>query len=493
MRTRRAPTDDRIRPLESYIVSLEEALAQEMPTSRSRFARLRLAAAAQGQTCRALCLRLRRRSQRAVLGGEQRGACFSYYLLDSLQRSGEALSYRDLFKRVDALVRGSVNQQSPQIEATLPDELDQPFLGGAVSGGKPTFTASIDKRIGWVIDGGTVHGIPPVSGDESTLLALFPFDARQEEMRELSNSLGEALVQKVYGARSKVAITMKDGSQPSPKTTYKAVVTSLPLPPIAVSLEGDKAALELIRTAMQHAAPDKGTFTAGQRSRQPTKATLRLIAADNGYRIQRSADAYPMAVDTPEFTEASAKLAVQRLEHIARWSKISELSNPTSRLPANAVKMELFEVDSNGNEQPLDSTQEIRLPYRQVGDEWQARGYKVKLTNPSSQPLYCMLVGLTQSFQVYTEFLVGGNIELKPGQNAWAWDGDPIYAQVSDELWQQGSTESKDTLKLIVSSEPADASLLKLDALPITVTMPKLRTVDQQKTHLNVDGARWLT
>ncbi|MFN8444207.1 MAG: caspase family protein [Caldilineaceae bacterium] len=472
VRTRRAPSDTRIRPLESYIVNLEQAEATEPAASRtaeppaSGWFRL-----PQGKHVVLSACRSDEEAKELFLGGEQRGA-FSYYLLDTLRSSNEALTYRELFKRVDALVRGNVNQQSPQIEATLPDEVDLPFLGGAISEGNSFFTVSQDKRLGWVIDGGSVHGIPPVSSDGATLLAVYPFDARPNDLREINLSLGEATVQKVYAGRSKVTIALKDGSQPNPATTYKAVITSLPLPAMTVSLAGDKAALQLIRNALQVASANQGPSLLIKEAKAE-KATLRLIAADDNYRIQRSADAYPLAVDTPGFNEQGARLAVQRLEHVARWSTIQELNNPTSRLSPNAVKMELFEIDEKGEPKQLDMTKEIRLSYRQVGDEWKPQPYKVRLTNLSNQPLYAMLIGLTPSFQVYTELLVGGTVLLNPGQSAWAFDGDTIDAQVSDALWQQGATESKDQLKLIVSTDSADVRLLTLESLPVNVVTPK--------------------
>ena len=94
-----------------------------------------------------------------ALGGEQRGA-FSYYLLDTLQRTSESLTYRDLFKRVNALVRARVAVQSPQIEATATADLGQPFLGGVIAMGQAYFTLSHDAQRGWIVDGGLSTGFP---------------------------------------------------------------------------------------------------------------------------------------------------------------------------------------------------------------------------------------------------------------------------------------------------------------------------------------------
>ena len=123
--------------------------------------------------------------------GQHRGA-FCYFLLDTLPRANGSLTYRDVFKRTNALVRSKFASESPQLEATNLEDLDQPFLGGAIAKRSHYFTVSYHKQYGWVIDGGAVHGIPPVAGEENTRLALFAIDSSPEDLRQLSNSFAES-------------------------------------------------------------------------------------------------------------------------------------------------------------------------------------------------------------------------------------------------------------------------------------------------------------
>nr|WP_017316807.1 caspase family protein [Mastigocladopsis repens] len=125
--------------------------------------------------------------------GQARGV-FSYFLLDTLKKANGSLTYRDLFKRANALVRSKVMAQSPQIEATILSDLEQPFLGGAIAQRTPYFTVCAHKNHGWIIDGGAVHGILQPIGNETTLLALFPFDTPPEQLRQLSAAIAEARV-----------------------------------------------------------------------------------------------------------------------------------------------------------------------------------------------------------------------------------------------------------------------------------------------------------
>ena len=296
-----------------------------------------------------------------ALGGEQRGA-FSYYLLETLQRANTPLSYRDLFKRVNALVRANVSLQSPQMEATESSDLGQPFLGGAIQAGPSYYTARHDARLGWVIDGGAVHGIPAPAGAETTMLAIFPFDTPVDNLHSLAGAVGEASVVATRPAQSVVALTLHDGQPPDEQTTYKAVVTALPLPPLVVALEGDAAGLELVRTALAHAGSDNGPSLL-VRAGDPDEAELILQAEEDSYRIRRKGDGYALVVETPTFTASSAQLVVQRLEHIARWRKIVDLSNPSSRLAENDIRLEIELPDGQGGWRPATDGAAVRLEY----------------------------------------------------------------------------------------------------------------------------------
>src|SRR5262249_3104305 len=98
-------------------------------------------------------------------GGTSRGA-FSYFLGETLRTAGGAITYRALFDRAAALVRGEVQRQSPQLEATDLGDLHRPFLGGAIRPAPRTFLAVYrDGR--WTVDAGSVHGIPAPTLDDT--------------------------------------------------------------------------------------------------------------------------------------------------------------------------------------------------------------------------------------------------------------------------------------------------------------------------------------
>src|SRR5690606_9328733 len=114
-----------------------------------------------------------------------------------------------------ALVRSKVARQAPLLEATASTDLDQPFLGGAIAPRAPYFTLSHDQDMGWIIDGGAVHGIPAVQGEETTYLSLFPFDAALGELKSLAGATGEARVTSTLAHASRVDVSLFDG-EPDP-------------------------------------------------------------------------------------------------------------------------------------------------------------------------------------------------------------------------------------------------------------------------------------
>ncbi|EGJ29601.1 MULTISPECIES: caspase family protein [Moorena] len=468
---RKTSTDKRQRPLESFIFSLSEtdklsaALSPEKNPSAWSF-----------PTGKHIVLAACRDSETAKefnSNGQPRGA-FSYFLLDTLKKANGSLTYRDLFKRVNALVRSKITAQSPQIEATELSDLDQPFLGGAIANRTPYFTVFYDKNHDWVIDGGAVHGISQPVGNDTTILALFPFDTPTEQLRELSTAVGEAKIVEVMPQLSKVQIS--GIGDLNPEMTWKAVITSLPLPPKGVLLSGEPAGVELARTTLLNTGHNQPSLYVREVA-TPEAAELKLLARDGNYLITRPADDRPLVAAISGYTDATALQAIKRLEHITRWLNITELASPaTSRIRPDAVQMLIYQQDG----QPLLDPQ-IRLEYQQENGRWRSPRFKIKLKNTSNEPLYCAVLDLTDRYAVSAELLDGGGIWLEPrgqeGDEAWVNRGNPICPTVPKQLWQKaGITEVKDILKLIICSTEFDATLLQqpeLDLPPRLLPTPR--------------------
>jgi hypothetical protein len=496
---RQQMADGRTRPIASYIVTPQQVAGLHGQSQGTTSPAMPWAAIASGRHILLAACRPEQTAKETFFPGpagqEKRGA-FSFYLQDTLQQTGASLSCRDLFKRVNALVQQRVRDQHPQLEASEPTDLDQPFLGGAIPPVPATFTLSSDKDLGWVIDAGAIHGIPqPTEGGESTQLAIFPFDTDVTRLQDLKQAIGQASVTQVSSGQSLVAAERIDRAPLDTATTYKAVVTSTPLPPLAVAFEGDSAALKLVREALATingpAAPSLLV-----RESDPAGAEYRLLAdAEAGrFRVRRAAEALRLAVDTPGLDASSAQVVARRLEHIARWASTARLTNPATQIARDAVRMEIFRERADGTREPepLDTSTGLRLMYEQVDGRWRTPRFRIHLRNTSvDQTLYCMLLDLTESYSIYTGLLPQGCVKLEPGQDIWAKvlrNGrlqETIESYIPDDLWRQGVTDLQDTLKLIISTDEADATLLQQGNLPITAVPPTTRDIPKRLNTLN--------
>lgn len=473
MAVRRAPIDLRERPIESFIVSPDELeqtgtrSATDAPSGWSQLSR--------GKPVLLAACRSEEEAKEYNGGGQRRGA-FSYFLTSTLEQTGGQISYRDLFARASALVRSSVALQVPQIEVGDAQDLDRPFLGGAVAEPSVYFTLSHDRDLGWVIDGGAVHGVaapqPGADGQQMTTLALFPFNSTPEQLRDLQASIGAAQVTTVLPQRSQVTLRLGSGAQPDPALTFKAVVTDVPVAPLAVQITGDAAAVALVVEALATASPSGGPSVYVREAMADETAELRIQADAGVYRLLRPADGYPLTADISGHDPTTARQVVARLEHIARWNALLNLANPTTQIAPGAIRLDLYRVtgspvtpDPSSAPAELLTTSEVRLEYTQSGGQWQPPQLKVKLTNTSTERLYCALLDLTELFAIQSGLFAAGGVWLAPGQEAWALDGQPFGVVVPQVLWSQGVTRYQDVIKLIASTEEFDPRLLEQGSL----------------------------
>lgn len=468
---RRAPTDHRQRPASSYLVTPSEAgaTAQTRSVTETDSGWLALP---QGRHVVLSACQPEEEAKEDVFDGERRGV-FSHYLLDTLQNANTAWTYRDLFARVSSMVRTTVTRQSPVIEATDFTDLDRPFLGGAIRPHADYFTLTYDDYVQWVMDGGTLAGIPAVQADDTTELAVFPAEAT--DLEDLGQAVGTARVLERETVRSRVAIEMHDGSEPDFDAIYKAVITAQPVAALGIRLDGDADALQRVRDAIARAA-DGGPSV--QLREVDGGEELLLTARDNAYRISRAADDRPLFIPIAGWTDENARQAVAHCEHIGRWMRMAKLHNSASKLPPGAIALDYFEVADDGSERRVDLASrgsDLRLAYEYRDGEWHPPRFKLKLTNTSQRRLYCMLFDLTDSFAIFPELLPGGGQWLEPGQETWALRREELTATVPDELWQDGMTEFKDLIKVVACTEACDATRFRQEDLGIQFELPTTR------------------
>jgi triacylglycerol esterase/lipase EstA (alpha/beta hydrolase family) len=491
---RLAPQDERLRPLDSFLPGVVSAVQAERKS--------RIVTAGSGREVESgdwfalprgrhvvlsACRPEETAREKPMADGQVHGV-FTYYLLDTLQQVGPSLTYREAFQRAATLVRGVVRDQNPVLEAARSSDLKQPFLGGAIVEQKPYYNLNFVEKEGWFIDAGAIHGIAQPQGDETTYLKIFPFNAQIKVGASLERAIGDAWVLKVEGGRSQVGVQLQGGGEPDSSEPYKAVVVATPLAPVGVFLAGDDAAaLGRLRQAAQASLIVRLVDNPGE-------ALLRATANrdEDIFHLQRAGDRQPLSVTVPDKDRMTgAEQALARLEHMAQWMQVLNLNNSQTRLPLDAVRMELFELDPHsGESRLLTGTGQVRLRYDP--EQVDAARLQIKLTHTHkfTKPLYCMLVDLTEDFAVATDStLFGGGVWLQPGETVWATNeqGEKyIDAYISDDLLEQGIRRTQDVLKLIVSTDESNANHLQQDALEVEIDVT---TRDATKKGLSAPGS----
>ncbi|MER9947173.1 caspase family protein [Mesorhizobium sp. M0047] len=452
---RRAPTDLRQRSLESFIFTLDEL--SEVGSTRD----LRTSPSGWEGTGRHVLLAACRDDEEAkeYQGGDTTRGAFSYFLGETLRTVGGAITYRDLFARAAALVQGQVQRQSPQLEATVSEDLLRPFLGGAIRQAPHTFLAS-HHRGHWVIDAGRMHGIPNPTPDEKTELVLFAFTASDEDLKDPAKGVGKVRVAEVFGTTSRLEII--GPALDAAKGPFKAVITRHATPRLRVRLEGDAQGIRLAEKAL---ATSQFVRTASKGG----AADIRLIAQGQQYLIAEADGDLPLVEQISGYTDSAASRAVARLEHIERWKASAKLDNPASSIGSSEVEVEILK-EGRALAEP-----EVRMEYSQAdGGQWINPEITIRLKNSGKRTLYVGLLDLPQTFGIFNMLKNVGCQKLEAGQEAFANNGDPIPVTVPDEFWERGVTEIKDVIKVIVSTTPFDARRMEQPDLDL----PRSRAAD---------------
>jgi len=327
---RLAPENTRVRDLSSFIFAEDANFSNFLLTSQTDKKNTGLNLPKGRHILLSACRDYQYASEYRGDDGETRGA-FSYFLLKSLEQTNGSLSYLDLARNIEALVKGNLADQVPQLEATNPEDLKELFLGDAISDRPFYFTLTYSNRA-WSIDGGAINGIPQPASKDDTLLAIFAVGSKTDDLKQESNILAFARVTKVLAQKSLVEITQDVALDK--KNSYWAVVTSLPIEPLRVYFEGESSGVALAKQEI-----DQANF--GNKSLylvlvdNATDAEVNLQVRQGQYWIIQDKRPLVAPIDSPQ-------AAIEAIEAIARWRNILNLKSPQrSQIKSQDVEMEI--------------------------------------------------------------------------------------------------------------------------------------------------------
>ncbi|KYC40800.1 peptidase C14 caspase catalytic subunit p20 [Scytonema hofmannii PCC 7110] len=466
---RQTSADGRVRDLKEFIFT-EEWLKRRLSENYEPPRHVAIAACRSHQTAK----------EHRGEDGKRRGA-FSYFFTQALQRTHGSLSYADLLQDINALILSKVNDQSPQIEA-LAEDLGQTFLGGAVGDRLNYFTLTYNTQVysNWVINGGALHGIRPVTEGE-TVLAIFPQETPLEQLSDISLSIGQAVVTEVLTEVSK--IEFNSITEIDPEAPYRAVVISVPVPQLKVNFVGDAQGIELARRSLTTVNEGEPSLFIKE-AEQSEDANYELEAHQGQYWIKQASDRksivapIPLVPDTQGYTLQRAVQIIKRLEHVARWTNVLELKTPpTSQIQPEDVDLEAIVISDGQEYSSKQAISDLRGEYSFNNNQPTPPKVKITVTNHSDQDIYFQIVDLAGDYSISIPPFFPETSSLRLSKKS---SDDSLLPSKTSKILDlaiprayinSGVTEYNDIFKLIVSTRDFNASLLAqkgLDTPPPT-------------------------
>lgn len=418
-------------------------------------------------------------SKEHTVDGVRRGA-MSLALERVLTSSGTGLTYRDIHRQVASQVGQLVPAQHPQLETSSTGDLDTAFLGGSVLALPQTYVLT-HGLAGWTIDGGSVHGVLPPVGDEATLLEVV-------EMTEAGPGTVAAQARVTAVNPGDATIEVTSGTL-DPASSYRGVVTALPLPPVGVRIDGDTAAADELREALAARDGAGGPLLVVEVPADLAEsAGIAVRAAREGYSVSRPTDVRELCprADDPTAT-------VQVLEHVAQWLRVAALTNGATRLRSDAVTITVAPTrPAAEDDDPWEVDGGYRITYPDPHTE---PTYTITVTNNTDAPLWVGLLDLTDTFGIISALESGVGAEEVAGGATLTI---PCESYVDDALWEQGVTEVTDLNKLVVSTAEFDPRTLAQPDLVVAAALRDVSgvrggpdsTLDRLLGHLATRGTR---
>jgi Caspase domain len=354
---------------------------------------------------------------------------FSRALLLAMNGAPTRTTYRELV----LLARNQVEQRTAtQRPLVFPDGhglADARLFGGGAISEPPTFTMRYGKQ-GWQVNAGAAHGMAP---GRTRLTVEGSIPAREVDVTDVD--VGRSLVAPI-------------GWQPDPAQVYRLLVSRPPHPTLfGIEAERFPGTADSLRA-------DVGDDDPYVRIVDVEDAELILQPQPNGVRLTTG--------ERERIATLAAFPTVADLHHIARWWRVRTLSNGDSRI-AHGVLLEIVErlpgeavVPRQRAASPPDPDGTLRLSYDMLEGEPTSPCCFLRLRNTTNQPLYCVLLDLTERFAVAGDLFRAGRIEA--GQTVAVSEGKAIEFFLPDEWADRPGAEYRDWLMLIASTDEIDAA-----------------------------------
>jgi hypothetical protein len=448
------------RPTDSLVGTVEElAQAWAAPRGQARDAamtrNLITQAETLGYTYLAAC-RPGELAYEAVFDGSERNGALTYWLLDALQQLGPELTYRMVYESVLARVHSRFERQTPLLQGNA----DRVVFGTCSL--KPALAAPVMS----VTDDG--KSLKLLAG-QSTLVrpggrfVIYPngtLEFTQVEkrlalvrIRDVSATDATAEVVQVFGkAKIKpgdLAVLM---GAPSQKLVRKVRVERADGKPP----KPEDAALQAVLKAL----PDNGWIEAASGPSDAADFVVRPSDDQSRYLICDS-DAQPLSL-RPEIglrDGDAAKTIVKRLVHLAKYRSVQDLQNNDALSPLKGkIVARLLGVQDDYTEG--DKPKPKPIPAGQPATLRPGQWTFLSIENKSGQEVNVAVLDLQPNWGITVVHPQETNLDFTPLSS----NLEPLVLPLQANL-PEGYESGTDTLKVMVTLEPAFFRSLELPAL----------------------------
>ncbi|MCB9291566.1 MAG: caspase family protein [Lewinellaceae bacterium] len=379
------------------------------------------------------------------VGGRKRGI-FSYLFQKALAGSRSPLSYAELALRTRFHVRHYMEDQYPMLEATEGEDKKQFFLSRQSQQAAAPYLVSHDKKIGWVVNAGGLHGMAVSNGDAKTTFELLD-DGRKIELEE------------VLTDRS--TVTGMDSADTS--KVYPARLVSQARPPITLAPApgSDAEGIALLRTLLKEQNAQLVAW-----GETPEQARYLVHAKGGAYYLTSLQDERPLFKRVHGYSQGNAEDFLRKVEKVAKWIRLQELSHPNSQIPLNGIKVELYKGSQPGNledDAPADLA-DWRAPglfsHEYPGGVIAKPTFKLRITNQSGERLWASILYLGANYSISNELLPMQPLDSGDEANcSYPRQGRPnrtIPIMLDKTFHSWGITRSYNYLKVILCTAAFD-------------------------------------
>lgn len=389
-----------------------------------------------------------------AIEGHARGI-FTWSLLRVLEQGGATVSYREIMRRTEALVRNRVSGQIPQLDTPVKSLENERFLGGVFPGS--TEYPVLFQEGEWRLQAGYLNGLVPGTA------------AMPAQVQLINGRRSTAAVTAVYAGYAVLETLAEEDPHDG---TLRALIHRMPAPQIAIYPAFDPAD--------PADAPALGRLLEAAQQQQRYTDFTRSNADTADYTVRQEAGCYMLCRkdgDIPVFRRQSDAIDfVAGCEAVGKWRFALELHNPEGQLRRDDFSVEIEAIEgqeitpdtlNHCSGRTLNDPEEIVLHYKRRDNDWLQPALRCTVT-VNRNGLWAGGLYLDNRFGIHVNLPPR---ELQAGQrHCFGFESggvtyNAIPVQLDASLRSEGIAEITDYLKIFVSTHDFSLSDLEQESL----------------------------